>query len=432
MIYSDLYTGQKQKIPTILGISIVIFIVVFFLSLINKTVLPSKADQIGVRRIETINLSPIQVSIYWQSQNKETGWVIFGENQNKMTNIVFDDRDIKEKKESYLNHFVTLKNLKPGTVYFYTIVSNNKKVVRPDGSYFSFKTPQTSSASTKLDPASGKVLQPNLLPLPNAVVFITVNEETVPVSALTKESGEWLIPLNSFFDKNSMIERSFTGKEKAKVEILSEDGKISTVINSLEGFSKNSETIIIGKNYNFIQSDNVLSATTDFSKTIKSQPIQIIYPKEGSLIPGRKPLIKGVAFPLAKIDIEINSKKTFSAVITADKQGNWSYLIPENLDFGDHTITIKTKDSDGKDITLVRRFKIVANEGLEGKVLGTASGEPTITTTLPMPTTYFYSTPTTFISPTAAQLKKAGEWSVLPIIGGLSLIIVGGGILLVF
>lgn len=431
MIYSDLYTGQKQKIPTILGVLIVVFIAVFFFSLMNRTAAPSRASQTGVKRTEVANLSPIQVSVYWQTEEKETGWIIFGNDQEKLTSIALDDRDVEEKKGSYLNHFVTLKNLKPGSLYFYAVVSNSKKVVRPDGSYFTFKTPQTSSTLTKLNPASGKVLQSNLLPLSNAVVLITVNEETAPVSTLTKESGEWLIPLNSFFDKNSQLEKTFTGKEQAKVEVLSEDGKISTVINSLEGLSNNSETIIIGKNYNFLQSDNVLSATTGFSGDSKSQPVQIVYPQEGSLIPGRKPLIKGVAFPSAKIDITINSEKTFSAVVTADKVGNWSYLIPENLDLGDHTITIKTKGSDGKDVTLVRRFKIVANEGLEGKVLGTASGEPTITTQ-PTPTSYVYATPTTVISPTAAQLKEAGGWSIFPIIGGLSLIIVGGGILLAF
>jgi len=430
MIYSDLYTGQKQKIPTVLGVLLIIFIIVFFFSLTNQSAMPSKANQVGIKRIEVTNLNPIQANIYWQTQEKETGWIIFGESKEKLTNIAFDDRDVEEKKGSYLNHYITLKNLKPGSVYFYAIISSNKKIIRPDGSYFTFKTPISSSNLTKLNPANGKVLQSNLLPLANAIVLITVNEETAPLSTLTKESGEWLIPLNSFFDKNSQQEKTFSGKEQVKVEVLSEDGRISTVINNLEGLSSNSETLIIGKNYNFLQSDNVLSATTNFSDESKTQLIQIIYPQEGALIPGRRPLIKGVALPSAQISITINSDKTYSASITADKAGNWSYLIPESLDLGDHTITIKTKNIDGKELTLVRRFKIVANDGLEGKVLGTATGEPTITSQ-PTPTTYTYNRPTMVVSPTAAP-PVSGIFEIFPIIGAISLIIVGGGILLAF
>lgn len=431
MIYSDLYTGQKQKIPTILGLLIVIFVVVFFISLTKKTAIPSKASQTEIKRTEVVNLSPIQANIYWQTQEKEVSWIIFGDNENKLTNIVFDDRDVKEKKGEYLNHYVTLKNLKPGKQYFYAIISSNKKIIRPDGSYFAFKTPLSSTSLTKLNPASGKVLQENLLPLSNAIVMISVNDETVLISTLTKENGEWLIPLNSFFDKNSLIEKKFTGKEKIRVEVLSEDGKISTIIDNLEGLANNSRTIIIGKNYNFLQNDNVLSATTEFSHKSDPQVIQIIYPQEGAFIPGRKPLIKGTALPLSEISISINSKKTYSAIVKADKSGNWSYLIPENLDLGDHIITIKTKGVDGKEILMVRKFKIVANEGLEGKVLGTASGEPTITIQ-PTPTTYISNTtPTSIVSPTITLLDS-GIFELFPVILGLALVIIGGGVILIF
>lgn len=431
MIYSDLYTGQKQKIPTILGVLIIIFIIVFFINLTNKTAIPSKANQTKIKRTEVVNLSPIQANIYWQTQEKEVGWIIFGDNQNKLTNIAFDDRDIKEKKGKYLNHYVTLKNLKPGKQYFYTIISSNKKIIKPDGSYFSFKTPISSASLTKLNPASGKVLQENLSSLSNAIVMISVNEETFLISTLTKENGEWLIPLNLFFDKNSLIEKKFIGKEIAKVEVLSEDGKISTIIDNLEGLANNSRTIFIGKNYNFLQSNNVLSATIESSDKSDFQTVQIVYPQEGALIPGRKPLIKGTALPLSEILISINSRKTYSAIVKADKSGNWSYLIPENLDLGDHIITIKTKDINGKEILMLRKFKIVANEGLEGKVLGTASGEPTITIE-PTPTIYVYKiTPTFIISPTITP-PVSGIFKLFPVILGSALIIIGGGIILIY
>lgn len=432
MIYSDLYIGRKQGIPTILGLLVVVFVTVFFFSLINRSPMPSKASQSRLKRTEVTNLNPIQANIYWQTQEKEVGWIIYGEDKNKLTNIAFDDRDVSEKKGSYLNHYVTLRNLKSGSFYYYAIISSDKRLLKPDGSLFSFNTPISSSTSTKLNPASGKILQSNLSPLSNAVVLLTVNEKTVALSTLTKETGEWLVPLNSFYDKDTQQEKTFTGKEQVKVEIISEENQISTIINSLDGLSKNSETVVIGKNYNFLQSDNVLSAA-DFKDYTNNRTIQIIYPQEGALIPGRKPLIKGTALPTSKISITIKSVKTYSAVVTADKTGGWSYLLPENLDLGKHTITISTKDRQNKEISLVRNFTIVANVGLEGKVLGTASGEPTITIQpSSIPTVYVQNTPTTtLISPTSGLLQS-GKTNFFPIISGISLIILGGGILLAF
>ncbi|MBI5127620.1 fibronectin type III domain-containing protein [Candidatus Roizmanbacteria bacterium] len=427
MIYSDLYIGQKRKIPTLIGVLLILFIVGFFLTLTNKSALPSRASKSNLKRIEVANLNPIQVSIYWQSQDKETGWIAYGEKENKLTGIALDDRDVAEKKSTYFNHYVTLKNLKPGQQYFYAVITAEQKVVKPDGSYFDFKTPLSSSAKTKLNPANGKVLQPNLSPLANAVVIINVDENTAPISTLTKDTGEWLIPLNSFYDKKSQEEKTFSGKEQATIEILSEDGQISTVINNLNNLSSNTETIIIGKNYNFLQGDSVLSASTGFNGGRVGQ-VEVIYPQEGALIPGRRPLIKGMSLPSAKVSITINSAKTYSAVVTADKGGNWSYLIPDNLELGLHTITIKTKDGQGTEKLLVRKFTIVANEGPDAKVLGTASGSPTLTVA-PSPTTPVYNNPT--VAPTVKP-PVSGIIDILPIIGGLSLIIVGGGVLLVF
>lgn len=434
MIYSDLYTGRKQKIPTILGLFFILFIIIFFFAIINGSAVPSKADLAGLKRTEVTNLSPIQISIYWQTQNKETGWLVYGGNQERLTNIVLDDRDIPEKKGAYLNHYVTIRNLKPDSLYFYAIISSNKRIVKPDGSLFSFRTPKTISNLTKLSPSSGKVLHANLSPLSNAIVLLTVNNEVNPISTMTKENGEWLIPLNSFFDKEHQNEKVFSGKETAKIEVLSEDGNISTVTNSLEGLSGSTETIIIGKNYDYLHTDNVLSATTKSVVEPIKQSIAIIYPLENSLIPGRRPLIKGVALPSAKIAITINSDKSYSALITADRSGNWSYMIPEDLDIGNHVIFIRTKNIQGGDVVLSRRFRIVANEGMDGRVLGTASGEPTVTIkptdkAEPTPTTYIYVSPTA--NPTITpSLLKSGVSDIFPIISGIAFIIVGGGILL--
>lgn len=428
MTYSSLFIGENnKKIPTLVGIFLIFFIAVFFFGMMNKLALPSKASKANIKRIEVTNLSPIQATIYWQTDSKENGWIVYGEKKDQLTGIALDNRDVIEEKGVYRNHYVTIRNLKPGNGYHYAVISRNQEIIKPDGSFFEFVTPKNSSAKTKIDPATGKVLETNMNPLINAIVLLYVDENTVPLSTVTKDSGEWLIPLNSFYDKLSSEEKIFSGGENARIEIISEDGGISTITSKLKDLALNAETVIIGKNYNFIETKDVLSASTGF-KNSNDTDVNIIYPKEGSLIPGRKPLIKGISLPKAEIFITINSPRSYSAKITADKDGNWSYLIPENLDLGKHVITIKTKDKQGKESIISRNFTIVANEGPEGKVLGTASGEPTVTSNpSPSPTVYIYPT----LTPTAPP-PVSGFFSLSPIIGGLSLIILGGGILLAF
>lgn len=430
MIYSNLYTGsQNKKIPTLLGFVIVIFVVVFFFLLSNRSAMPSRASKVNIKRTEITNLSPIQTTIYWQTDVAETGWIIYGEKSDQLNKIAFDNRDVSDQKKAYINHYVTLKNLKPGGHYYYALISANKKITKPDGTLFEFYTPLNSQAKTKIEPATGKVLKVNLNPLADAIVLLIVDEKTYTLSTITKESGEWLIPLNTFYDKATMEEKSFSGKERARIEIISESEGISTITSRLEDLALKEQTSIIGKNYNLLDSSDVLSASTHFSDQEVTSGVKIIYPQEGSLIPGRRPLIKGTATPGIEISITINSPKTFSAKVIADKEGNWSYLLPENLELGKHTITVKVKNKQGNETITSRSFTIVANEGPDGKVLGEASGSPTITYA---PT----SAPTSAsVQPSATPiptLKQAGISSLIPIISGVALLIIGGGILLIF
>ncbi len=101
---------------------------------------------------------------------------------------------------------------------------------------------------------------------------------------------------------------------------------------------------------------------------------------------------------------------------------------------GQHTIILETKDRDGKIITLKRNFTIVSLQGNEGRVLGTASGEPTIMfTATPTPTESIYNSPIPTIpyniTTTPPVSGNNFSWTIF---SSLSLIIIGGGILLAF
>lgn len=183
----------------------------------------------------------------------------------------------------------------------------------------------------------------------------------------------------------------------------------------------------MAKNYNFTDNESVLSAST--SQGVENQnKVEIIYPQEKAIIPGKTPLIKGIGVPNREFDIILNSKKTYSAKIMSNSQGEWSYLPPENLDLGTYNIAVTTVDFAGKNITLTRNFTVISNETTEGKVLGVASGEPTIN--YPIPSSTPEATEPVIVSPTTPVTGGANFSNLL--LGSFSFFAVGLGLILVF
>ena len=440
MIYSDLYIHKENKLLTVVGFLFLLFITIFFLRLFLDSAGPSKATLKVAKRVEIVNLSPTQASIFWQTDKQESGWVIYGEGSNSENKIIFDEKDINnlsQKKGKYIIHIATLKELMPGKKYFFKIVTdNNQIIVQPDGKSFSFITPQGGpNGQQNISPAFGKILQSNSInPLVNSYIILSI-KDCYPLLTQIKSEGDgsWLIPLNQLYKKDSQNIETISDKDKIIIEVLTYDGEGLTITTNKSKISPLPQTIVFvkDKNYSFLEEDNVLSATTNLS-SINAKQTEIVYPKEESLIPGSIPLIKGTAKPSVKIEITVNSKKTYSAITSSDSKGNWSYLLPENLELGPHVIIIKTKDISGKEVVITRKFTIIAQQGNEGRVLGTASGEPTIIFT-PAPTNIAYNSPVpTVPSNITTTPPVSGSNFFGTVFGSLSLIIIGGGILLAF
>jgi len=435
MIYSELYLKQKIKLPTVIGFLLVIFITVVFSRFFLGSAGSSKASLKVAKRVEIVNLSPGQVSIFWQTDKAESGWVAYGEGERNENKIVLDEKDLNnigQKKGKYKIHLATLKELAPGKKYFFKMVSdNNQIIVQPNGNSFSFITPQSNLNSLQnINPAFGKVLQSNSVdPLINSYILLNVTGGYPLLTQIKSEGdGSWLIPLSQIYSKDSQSILTIAPKDKIIIEIMTSEGEISTITTVKSKISPLPQTTVFvkDKNFSFVEEENVLSASTDLINLTNNQ-IDIIYPKEGVLIPGKIPLIKGIGLPKTIMEITVNSKKTYSAVTTSDVNGNWSYLLPEDLELGPHTIVLKTKDRDGKLITMQRNFTIIALQGNEGRVLGTATGEPTIIfTTTPIP-----PIPTTPLNITTTPPVTGNNFS-WTIFSSLSLIIIGGGILLAF
>ena len=245
MIYSDLYLNKGNKLPTMIGFLFVILIAVFFSKLFFGLTGPSKASLIVAKRVEIVNLSPTQASIFWQTDKQESGWVVYGETENKENKIVLDEKDsnnLGEEKGNYIVHLATLKELIPGKKYFFKIITDdNQIIVQPDGSSFTFVTPQSSVGGLQnISPAFGKILQSNSVdPLINSYIILSVKDGFSLLTQIKSEGdGSWLIPLNQIYTKDSKNTLTISEKDKIIIEISRGlgrvEGKLDTALAELK------------------------------------------------------------------------------------------------------------------------------------------------------------------------------------------------------
>ncbi len=381
MIYSDIFVKKQVKIPTLLSIPIILFISYFLGRLVLTPAKNIKAVKQNVQKVQVSNIYSNQVTIIWQTDIKEEGWIIYGENKNNLSNITFDSRDEAEKKEAFRNHFVPLKNLKENTTYYFKIAGKDGLASRSNNEPFDFKTLKKGASISNSKPAYGKVIGRNNSPLENALVVLTI-ESSLPLSVLSKSTGEWLIPLNYTADSKTGDLKILSGKEIVKLQIISEQEEVSnieTVVSNLNPFP---ETIIIGKDYLLLEKQEVLAAATQNKKEVE---LDIVFPKANAVIPDNKPLIKGVAKPNSELRVSVTDGKTKTTKkVFSDKDGQWKMDLSTPLSQGQHVLEV-VSGAGGTAQTQKRTFT-VAKSG--ESVLGEATAEPTLQATQsPTPTT---------------------------------------------
>jgi len=427
MSYSDIYLNRNTvKIPTVFFLVVIAFTSLALVKIFSIKPTTSQASKKTLKQVSVVNLSYNQAGVFWQTDKKETGWLIYGENENILNKTAIDEKDTADERTINLNHYVLLKNLKENQQYFFKIISDKQLISDMNNRSFVFRTPTNTLTASNISPAYGKVIKVNGSSLAAGAVIIAF-KDCYPLLGLIKLSGEWLIPLNNVVDKTSNKIKKITNGELATIGIYSEEGETTTVEAIVDNLSPLPQTLVIGKNYNFTTKENVLAATDSIVNGTNKQ-IGIIFPKEEGIIPGESPLIKGTALPGAEVIVIINSEVTYSSRVVADKDGIWRLVPKDKLPPGKHTLTIITKNENNQEVKIIRQFTI-AKSGEQ--VLGNATPEPTLTE-VPTPTPMAAIVVTPSVMPSSTTPPTSGfNPAYLTVISG-GFIIVGLGIILAF
>jgi len=403
-----------RRLPTIVGLLLVLTAITGGVVLIKKgpNLFLRAAPELTPTQIKITNVNDTSFTISWITDEATSGFIKYGLDKNPNFTAA-DDRDqLSGNTESFLTHHVTVKNLKPSTTYFFKIGSGGKIFDNNDQAYQIKTASIISSSPPSNDVAYGTVVDQNNNPIEGVIVYLSLANSN-PASSLTKSSGSWVIPLNlirsadlsvyTTYDKDASIEEIF---------IQASTTGTATVVATTKNDSPMPK-ITLGQNFDFREIAEAKTTipeeeqepqpeatpTSKFSleeanpSVTPSGELTITNPEAQEEINTQKPQFLGTGPVGETLTITIESPATYSGVISADQSGNWKWTPPENLETGEHTVTVSYTDNNGIIQKIAKSFTVLAaGESSMPAMTASPSGETT---------TSGESSPSAEVSPTS-------------------------------
>lgn len=243
----------KLKIPTLLGLSIIVIGIIagVFLTLREQIFISKASPDITAKNITLSNISDTEVAISWQTSAPTISFVTFGQT-NPSEQIVLNDKDSSEpenKPKTHLIHYVTIKNLLPKTTYQYKVITG--KIVS-NADKFTTATPTNQQVGFR--PVIGSVFEGNT-PLEEGIAYLSIANATLQ-SAQVK-AGNFLIPLSQIRKTDLSDNYALSEETIGKLTVISDKGNTSALF-SLKTSSNPLPPIKLG---------------SDIDLTIKATPI---------------------------------------------------------------------------------------------------------------------------------------------------------------
>lgn len=447
-MYSDLYFQEKKSIsvPKVFWLGLIaVSAFVSSQAFLWYSSVPTKASEISVKKLQTTNTSPTSFNVFLETEEPTSIYSIYGKSETELKNAVYSLADTPKNMVPKKYHIFSYENLDQNTKYFYQFISDRKLIEHSGKTVFNTTTKENSNfdKSSSKNPIYGKVTTPNGEGLAGAQIIISRQSATgnaAPSQEVfmtsTKESGEWLYSLPSSFIDTDII----------NIEIFHEKYSPSKVQAVVSKASPIPQTLIIGTDYVFSESENVLGVqnTSSANRNNDAYVISILYPEKNAIIPDSKPLFKGYGVPRTTVNIEVNSRPVFRAQAIVNSQGVWVFEPKNPFTHGTYTLTVKIQDTNGAIRSIIRNF-VIAKSGEQvlgestistpsgtlaptSRVTGTVTPSPTSGAQVLTPTqapivTIITATPFVTmpfgLSPSPTELQKAGgEFPMwLPVIG---------------
>lgn len=436
---------MKKKISTIPTIAAAILLLaglgigIFLLQ--KGTRLFSKASPETVpKQVKVTNITADSFSVSWITDSEITGFVKYSLGQTDQSLNAQDDRDqLSGKTEPFSTHHATVKNLKPSTLYSFSVGSGGQ-VFNNNGQPYSATTgPEISAGVLANDIAYGTIVNKDKLPAEGAVVYLSITGGAMQ-SVLTKSSGSWAVPLNLIRTEDLSSYLSYDSKN-AQIQLFIEGGLGGTATSVTTTANDKPTPLIVLGQINDVGINPIIStpaqkvspvpaitgvpstgsdipATTPttrpaggmislLSPTPTTSPesltggktVIILNPAEEESVSTQRPQFSGTGTPGTSLALSagITSPTTGTAVINSN--GNWTWTPTASLAVGDQKITVKYTDENGVLKSVVRNFTILS-ESLLPAIESSPSASPS-------PTGRLTATPTKKATPTPTTIARS-------------------------
>ncbi len=416
----------NRRIPTVFGIGFVILAIALTTFILrSQTNLKSKASNSEEpHNVKVTNLSDSSFTLTYQTDATTSGSVNYGQ-RKELGNTQLEDLDKKKGNLSPKNvHSITVEKLTPATKYYLVVVSSQNTFLN-NGVPFEISTgPSISSPSAAQTVIKGKVILPDGNAPNEALVYLSTDNSQLLSTTVAKD-GEFNFSLKGL--RTDDLSSYFKLEENTVFKLLAINKSLKSIVLFSGRETNLIPTITLSNDYDFTKDFVAIASksaqpgfpsTTTKSKNLKPQ---ILTPKKDQSFTDQQPQFRGISSPNEDVEITIRSQENIQAQVTADSNGNWTYRPQKKLSPGQHTITIKTRDSFGILTTLMQSFTVFAQESQVSESATPSATSISTPTPFQPPTISpaFISIPTPSIGTSKGGLPPTGNSSILLIIGGV-------------
>jgi hypothetical protein len=166
----------------------------------------SEPDEYGQNTVMVTNLTDVSFSVIWYSQEKEAGYVMYGESSSNLTDKGRDERDGISSQGEYYLHSVEITQLKPETIYYFEVYSGSETYTN-DGQTYEVTTFATQSSPPQFETIAGTM---SVQDYQSALVIAVFSDEdgagssgeSYPISTLVDSEGSWILTIGGARDEN--------------------------------------------------------------------------------------------------------------------------------------------------------------------------------------------------------------------------------------
>ncbi len=395
---------QEKRIPTILGIILLVGIIYITIKLASSPQNTSiKASQ---------SCDPINPQITNKTDKLAT--ISFTTSDNCLSSISINDYSYENLKGKGKIHYFEIDKLEPNKNYEFVIIVDGEKYKSGDYIFETAQSPTSSIPTSNL--AWGKILTPESLPATEGIVYLNIPGAS-PLSSIITSSGHWNISLAVSYNESLSDWLSIPSNLEEEIIVIAPNYPSTQIVSNT---SRNNPVpdIILGQNSFSLPeaiAETILpqeSLINTKDNLVSNKTLDILNPKKDETINSLKPDFFGTASPSSKLKIKVESPTTINDVVNVDSSGDWNWSPSKNLTPGEHTITI----TDEKDNIITRKFIVLAAESSQPSFTASESAQkitPTSTST-PTPVKVSTPTPTKKITPTDIPVTLPSTASGIP------------------